>query len=124
MRYLERCSNRNFRQQWEVLAGAKARILEFVWSPQINVGVKLAAIKFLQRVVLVQTRGISDPRVSLSTSALLVLICSTNRLQLQSRNDPNLSMCPADHPFIPVQALEDEGKQLLDYITSVLFSSE
>lgn len=58
-----RCSNRNYRQQWDTLAAAKTRILEFVWSPHLNLGVKLAAIKFAQRVVLVQTRGISDPRV-------------------------------------------------------------
>lgn len=44
----------------------KARILDFVNSPTVPVGVKLSAIKFMQKVILVQTRGVSDPRVSLA----------------------------------------------------------
>lgn len=34
-----------------------------VWSPVVNIGVKLSAMKFVQRVILVQTRGVQDPRV-------------------------------------------------------------
>jgi hypothetical protein len=33
-------------------------------------------------------------------------------------------MCPADHPFIPAQALEQEGKKLLEGIRAILFNSE
>jgi symplekin len=46
-----------------MLVQAKATILEWVWAPNVAAGVKLAAIKFLQRIIVVQTRGVSDPRV-------------------------------------------------------------
>ena len=59
----DRCVNRNNPTSWTTLSSSKARILEFVWAPNINHGVKLSAMKFAQRVILVQTRGISDPRV-------------------------------------------------------------
>ena len=58
-----RCSNRNYRQQWDVLNGAKSRILEMVYAQHTPAGVRIAAIKFMQRVILVQTRGVTDPRV-------------------------------------------------------------
>ncbi|KAI8996570.1 Symplekin tight junction protein C terminal-domain-containing protein [Trametes punicea] len=98
------CTNRNNRRPWDVLCQAKARILDFVWAPHVNNGVRLAAVKFMQRVILVQTRGISDPR-------------------LQNKDDPNLSMCPTDHPFISVQALEAEGAKLLEGVVRLLFQS-
>ncbi|KAI0352302.1 hypothetical protein OH77DRAFT_1523357 [Trametes cingulata] len=98
------CANRNNRRPWDVLCQAKARILEYVWAPNVNSGVRLAAVKFMQRVILVQTRGISDPR-------------------LQNKDDPNLSMCPTDHPFISVQNLEGEGMKLLEGVVRLLYSS-
>ncbi|EMD39061.1 hypothetical protein CERSUDRAFT_133852 [Gelatoporia subvermispora B] len=98
------CANRNFRQQWDILSQAKARILEFVWSPHVTSGIKFAAVKFTQRVILVQTRGNSDPR-------------------LQNKSDPNLSICPTDHPFISVPALEAEGMKLLEGIITILYTS-
>jgi symplekin len=58
------CSNRNARPQWDALNACKARILDMVWAPHTPAGVRLAALKFAQRVVLVQTKGASDPRVS------------------------------------------------------------
>ncbi|KAA1468855.1 hypothetical protein DENSPDRAFT_863857 [Dentipellis sp. KUC8613] len=103
------CTNRNARQLWDILSHAKARILEFALasntSPTTSAGVRLAAVKFMQRVVLVQTRGIADPR-------------------LQNKNDPNIAMCPADHPFVPVAALEAEGMKLLERIVTLLFTSQ
>ncbi|KAJ3536396.1 hypothetical protein NM688_g6844 [Phlebia brevispora] len=98
------CINRGPQQHWDVLSQAKAKILEFVWSQHAPSGVKLAAIKFMQRVVLVQTRGVNDPR-------------------LQNKNDPNLSMCPSDHPFISVNVLEGEGLKLLESIITMLYTS-
>ncbi|OSD03106.1 hypothetical protein PYCCODRAFT_296574 [Trametes coccinea BRFM310] len=98
------CVNRNNRRPWDILSQVKARILGFVWEPHVNNGVRLAAVKFMQRVILVQTRGISDPR-------------------LQNKDDPNLAMCPTDHPFISVQALEAEGVKLLEGVVRLLFQS-
>ena len=66
-RYLHpsRCINRNPVGQWETLTRVKARIVEFLKDPAstATLGVREAALKFAQRVIQVQTRGVSDPRV-------------------------------------------------------------
>ncbi|KAL1941146.1 hypothetical protein VTO73DRAFT_7358 [Trametes versicolor] len=98
------CSNRNNRRPWDILTQTKTRIIELVWAPHTNSGVRLAALKFLQRVILVQTRGINDPR-------------------LQNKDDPNLAMCPTDHPFISVPVLEAEGMKLLEGVVKLLYTS-
>jgi symplekin len=61
-----RCTNKNERLQWDTLSRAKSRIIEFMWAPNAHAGVQFAAAKFLQRVILVQSRGVADPRVSWS----------------------------------------------------------
>ncbi|KAF8074984.1 Symplekin tight junction protein C terminal-domain-containing protein [Lyophyllum atratum] len=99
------CTNRSNGAAWNTLAACKTRIIEFLWSPTSSVGVKVSAMKFVQRVILVQTRGVSDPR-------------------LQNKNDPNLSFCPPDHPFIPVAQLENEGKKLFDGLVATLYGSQ
>lgn len=43
--------------------------------------------------------------------------------QLQNKNDPNLTMCPTDHPFISVSALEAEGLKLLEGVITMLYTS-
>ncbi|KAG2145122.1 Symplekin tight junction protein C terminal-domain-containing protein [Suillus clintonianus] len=99
------CTNRTLRQQWDILSQCKARILEFIWSPNASSGVKVSAIKFMQRIIIVQTRGISDPR-------------------LQNKNDPNISNVPVDHPFLPGPALEAEGMKLLESVITMLYTSQ
>ncbi|KAH7914854.1 Symplekin tight junction protein C terminal-domain-containing protein [Hygrophoropsis aurantiaca] len=99
------CTNRTLRQQWDVLSQCKARILDLVSAPGVNNGIKLSSVKFMQRVILVQTRGISDPR-------------------LQNKNDPNISAVPADHPFISAQALEAEGMKLLEGVVTMLYTNQ
>ncbi|KAG8760401.1 hypothetical protein FRC11_000462 [Ceratobasidium sp. 423] len=98
------CANRSARQQWDTLLAVKARILAFVDDASLPLGIRLSAIKFMQRAILVQTRGVNDPR-------------------LQNKADPNLSMCPSDHPFISAQALETEGADLLKKCVMILFTS-
>ncbi|KAH8111033.1 Symplekin tight junction protein C terminal-domain-containing protein [Phellopilus nigrolimitatus] len=97
------CTNRTLRNMWDTLSACKSRILEMVWSPTATSGIKLAALKFMQRVILVQTRGVSDPR-------------------LQKPNDPNLSFCPGDHPFIPVVQLEAEGQKLMEGVITIFYT--
>ncbi|KAJ7281804.1 Symplekin tight junction protein C terminal-domain-containing protein [Mycena rebaudengoi] len=99
------CTNHSNPAAWNTLSSCKARILEFVWSPVASNGVRFSAMKFLQRVILLQTRGISDPR-------------------LQNKNDPNISFCPADHPFISIPKLEAEGQKLLEAVVSILYTSQ
>ncbi|KAH9479566.1 Symplekin [Psilocybe cubensis] len=98
------CTNRTNPAPWNILSSCKSRIIDFAFNPNVNAGVKLSAIKFVQRVILVQVRGISDPR-------------------LQNKNDPNISFCPVDHPFIIVGKLEAEGQKLLETLATLLFSS-
>lgn len=62
---LSSCSNRALHQPWDTLSKAKTQILDLVTSSHASAGVKLSALKFMQRVILVQTRGVSDPRVRL-----------------------------------------------------------
>ncbi|KAG1882112.1 hypothetical protein F4604DRAFT_1678546 [Suillus subluteus] len=83
----------------------KAHILEFIWSPITSTGVKVSAIKFMQCVIIVQTRGISDPR-------------------LQNKNDPNISNVPVDHPFLLGPTLEAEGMKLLESVITMLYTSQ
>lgn len=59
-----RCENRQNTTPWDVLSRAKHRILGILESPRTPAGVQIAAIKFVQRVILVQSRGVSDPRVA------------------------------------------------------------
>ncbi|KDQ18951.1 hypothetical protein BOTBODRAFT_28429 [Botryobasidium botryosum FD-172 SS1] len=99
------CSNRHAHQQWEILSQAKARILAMFDSPITHPSIKLAALKFMHRVVVVQTRGITDPR-------------------RQNPADPNLSFCPSDHPFISATALESEGNHLVKQFVTLLYTSQ
>ncbi|KAF9482650.1 hypothetical protein BDN70DRAFT_874838 [Pholiota conissans] len=99
------CTNRNNPAMWNTLATCKTRIIELIWTPNVNAGIRLSAMKFVQKVILVQTRGVSDPR-------------------LQNKNDPNISFCPVDHPFIPVAQLEAEGQKLLETLARILYSSQ
>ncbi|KAF9005927.1 Symplekin tight junction protein C terminal-domain-containing protein [Cyathus striatus] len=103
--FRQMCTNRSNPSAWNTLATCKSRIIELVWSPVVNTGVRLSAMKFVQRVILVQTRGISDPR-------------------LQNKNDPNIASCPVDHPFISVSKLEAEGQKLLEGLIAILYSSQ
>ncbi|KAF8273075.1 Symplekin tight junction protein C terminal-domain-containing protein [Lactarius quietus] len=99
------CANRNERPQWDTLSRAKSRIIELMWAPNTHAGVQFAAVKFLQKVILVQSRGIADPR-------------------LQNKNDPNLAIVPGDHPFINAAALETEGVTLLQRLITDLYTKQ
>lgn len=70
-----RCTNRNNHTAWNTLSTCKARIIEFLWSSTVISGVKLCAMKFVQRVIVVQTRGISDPRVVVCSPSLYKVMC-------------------------------------------------
>ncbi|KAG7093905.1 hypothetical protein E1B28_007543 [Marasmius oreades] len=97
------CNNRSNPAGWHTLVTCKDTIIRFTQTPQVNLGVKLSSLKFTQRAILLQTRGAFDPR-------------------LQNKNDPNISNCPPDHPFISVNALEQEGQKLLETVITMLYS--
>lgn len=57
-----RCNNRDDQATWDKMDAIKSKILS-LWDSG-PVGVRLGCIKFVQRVILVQSRGVTDPRVS------------------------------------------------------------
>ncbi|KAI6044311.1 Symplekin tight junction protein C terminal-domain-containing protein [Pisolithus marmoratus] len=92
----------------QCLTTVYALLFRFWTSPgrlRRTTGVKLSAIKFMQKVILLQTRGVSDPR-------------------LQNKNDPNIAIVPVDHPFISASALEAEGMKLLESVITMLYTSQ
>ncbi len=121
-----RSTNKNERAQWDTLTRVKSRIIELMWAPDAQAGVQLAAGKFLQGVILVQSRGVADPRVSdnFFISGLNVLCMLKMVLKLQNKNDPNISNVPGDHPFINAAVLETEGVTLLQRLITDLYTNQ
>jgi len=63
-RVLQRCTNRTNPSAWHTLESCRSRIASYVTSSTASLGVKLCAVKFLERFMLVGLRGVSDPRVT------------------------------------------------------------
>ena len=96
--------------------------LECVWAPDMRVGMHIAAMKFLQRIVLVQMLGVSHPRVHLPRLArALADIVRSSRTRATRTS---ILFCASDHPFLAGAVLEVEGKQLLAAVTALLYTSQ
>ncbi|RPB02356.1 hypothetical protein L873DRAFT_1826757 [Choiromyces venosus 120613-1] len=93
------CNNREDAATWKKMDVLKSKILN-LWDTG-PVGVRLCCIKFVQRVILVQSRGATDPR-------------------LADRSEISLSMVPTNHPILSLPALDAEAQGLLDRLLSVL----
>ncbi|KAG0130974.1 hypothetical protein HOY82DRAFT_353650 [Tuber indicum] len=93
------CNNREDAATWKKMDVLKSKILS-LWDTG-PVGVRLCCIKFVQRVILVQSRGVTDPR-------------------LADRSEISLSMVPTNHPILSLPALDAEAQGLLDRLLSVL----
>ena len=88
----------------------------------MRAGVHIAAVKFLQRIVLVQMLGVSHPRVRLPRLArALADVVHSSRTRATRTS---ISFCAADHLFLAGAVLEVEGKQLLDAIATLLYTSQ
>ncbi|MCJ1388068.1 hypothetical protein MMC18_000912 [Xylographa bjoerkii] len=88
-------------QTWERMASIKSNILKR-WDSAAT-GVRICCIKFVQRVVQVQTPGIiADPR-------------------RPEQNEISLALVPRDHPLIPPPNLEAEASGLLDRLLNVFY---
>ncbi|EGC44629.1 mRNA cleavage and polyadenylation specificity factor complex subunit [Histoplasma capsulatum var. duboisii H88] len=84
---------------WEKMTAIKQNILKR-WDTASN-NIKACCIKFVQKVVQVQTTGvISDPR-------------------RPEQNETSLSIVPRNHPLIPLPNLEAEASGLLDRLLNV-----
>nr|POF12784.1 mrna cleavage and polyadenylation specificity factor complex subunit pta1 [Quercus suber] len=87
-------------ETWAKMARIKSSILKRmdISTP----GVRICCVKFVARVVQVQTPGvIADPR-------------------RQEQNEISLALVPRDHPVLPPSNLEAEGSGLLDRLLGVL----
>lgn len=79
--------------------------------------IKICCIKFLQKLVQVQTPGvIADPRVCTIKSENAVHLTT---LQRPDQNETSLAIVPRQHPLLPLANLEAEGAGLLDRLLSV-----
>ena len=108
-------------QTWERMASIKSNILKR-WDSAAT-GVRICCIKFVQRVVQIQTPGIiADPRVGAILPCLApmldMLTCSKQRPE---QNEVSLALVPRDHPLIPPPNLEAEASGLLDRLLNVFY---
>ncbi|KAI3625192.1 hypothetical protein CBS9595_000553 [Malassezia furfur] len=86
---------------WQLTTALKQRIEELLETGKQ--GARIGAIKAVQRIILVQTRASSDPR-------------------LQNR-EINLASVPATHPFLRTAELEAEANQLFTKLITLLFTA-
>ena len=98
------------------MSAIKADILRRMDSS--SPGVRVCCVKFLQQVVLVQTPGVVDPRVS--TLSLLKYMTHPYTSQRPDHSDISLALVPRDHPLIPYVSLEAEGHGLLDRLLDII----
>lgn len=93
-----RCTNPSKSEEWQKVGIIKQKIL-WLWDAGPP-GVKLCCIKFVQRVVQVQTPGVTDPR-------------------LANKSEISLAAVPSNHPLLPISTLEAEAQGLLDRLLGV-----
>ncbi|KAF3938496.1 Symplekin [Dactylella cylindrospora] len=92
------CHNKTETAIWQQMVAIKGKILSMLDTGAE--GVRLACIKFVQRIILVQTPGASDPR-------------------LADKSEVSLTIVPLNHPILNIHALEAEAHGLLDRILNV-----
>jgi len=98
------------------MAGIKSNILRRMDAAAP--GVRICCVKFLQQVVLVQTPGVTDPRVN--TTLYPMYTQPSDPSQRADPNDISLSLVSRDHPLIPYASLEAEGHGLLDRLLDII----
>ncbi|KAK9325095.1 hypothetical protein V1517DRAFT_315366 [Lipomyces orientalis] len=94
------CANKSDKETLHRITAIKSKILG-LWDSGSE-GIKICCIKFVQRVIAVQTPGTKDPR-------------------LADSSDVSLTQVPLDHPLIPHPVLEAEAQGLLDRLLSVFY---
>ncbi|EWC45969.1 hypothetical protein DRE_04762 [Drechslerella stenobrocha 248] len=92
------CHNKAETAIWQQMVAIKSKILSML-DTGVE-GVRLACIKFVQRIILVQTPGASDPR-------------------LVDKSEVSLTIVPLNHPILNIHALEAEAHGLLDRLLNV-----
>lgn len=107
---------------WNEMASIKSDILKR-WD-SAPMGVRICAIKFVQKIVQVQTPGaIPDPRVCNRLQNGSLGISTDTKIQRPEQNEISLSIVSRDHPMIPPSKLEPEASGLLDRLLNVFQES-
>ncbi|KAL8912559.1 MAG: hypothetical protein Q9172_007484 [Xanthocarpia lactea] len=92
-------SNQHDSATWDRMAAIKSNVFRR-WDTASS-GIRVCCIKFVQRVVQVQTPGVvADPR-------------------RPEQNEVSLALVPREHPLIPPSRLEPEALGLLDRLLNV-----
>ncbi|WAQ81727.1 hypothetical protein PtA15_2A38 [Puccinia triticina] len=99
----------NDSKQWGLSNQIKGTILSLWRNENSSLGIRLAANKFVQRVIQVGTRGLIDPR--------------------KRNEDPSIVMCGSSssaqqHPYLKPKELEQEANNLLEESTRIMFQSK
>jgi len=103
---------------WNQMASIKLNILKR-WD-SAPTGVRICCIKFVQKVVQVQTPGvIADPRVCIPVLPLMAKTVTDAQHQRPEQNETSISLVPRNHPLIPPPSLEPEASGLLDRLLNV-----
>lgn len=103
------CHERGASQLWQLVTALKQRIETLLDTG--SQGAKIGAAKAVQRIVLVQTRAHTDPRVRFVTH------------QLANRAETNLASVPPNHPLLRVDDLEKEANALFTKLITLLFTA-
>ncbi|CAG8496504.1 9364_t:CDS:10 [Ambispora leptoticha] len=88
-------------QTWRTACEIKNAIISLLANPRTDDGVKVYVIKYLQVVVIVQSRHVQDSMV-------------------RQYEDISLSICPPTHPFLDPQLLEQEAIAILHTLLILL----
>ncbi|KAE8150982.1 hypothetical protein BDV25DRAFT_171762 [Aspergillus avenaceus] len=109
---------------WENMTAIKDEILRR-WD-SFPFPVKVCCIKFVQRVVQVQTHGVTDPRVRSrkDPQATQPVDVDVDHFQRPEQNETSLAIVPRNHPLLSLPNLEAEASGLLDRLLSALQEDE
>lgn len=99
-------TDRSQARLWPIVESIKRRIVQLFDVPQ-HLGVKLAAIKAYQRIILVQTRAAADAKYPAAG---------------KSSADANVGQVSADHPVLRSGPLEQEANERLTQVVTVIFT--
>lgn len=100
------CTDPTQARLWHTVEAIKQRIVQMFEMPH-HLGIKLAAVKAFQKIILVQTRA-SDSR---------------GHVNSRSAADANLAHIPPDHAVLRAGALEQEANERLTQIVTIIFTS-
>ncbi|CAG8498982.1 9466_t:CDS:10 [Paraglomus occultum] len=96
-------------QHWDTMKKIKEKITSFLEMPDTNYGIKTRVVKFLQTIVIVQSRHVKDSMVG-----------SNIEIHTKRYEDISLSLCPPSHPFLDPTELEQEAISILNALMMLL----